>query len=127
MKPKSKTQKKTEANIVRALNDVCEASLETVEGFRWLTHQADYTNFPASLLVTCVFETELDGNTEAHQQVLKGRIQAALLAIGIRFKSVNQQVTFDSEQACERDDEGNWQQRLQRRQGRAVPRNRPLH
>lgn len=127
MKPKSKTQKKTEANIVRVLNQVCDISLNDVSGFRWLTHQVDYTNFPASLLVTCVFETDEELLEGESQEVLKKRIQAGLLSVGIRFKSINQQVVFDSETACEMQDQGDWGRRLERKQGRAVPRNRPLH
>lgn len=127
MKAKSKTQKKTEANIVRVLNDVCEASLDNVQGFRWLTHQVDYTNFPASLLVTCVFETDTDQQRQESQALLRKRIQSHLLNVGIRFKSINRQVVFDSEQACEDQDQGDWHQRLARKQGRAVPRNRPLN
>jgi len=127
LKPKSKTQKKTEANIVRALNEVCESSLDDVQGFRWLTHQVDYTNFPASLLITCVFESDEELQRQDSQLLLKKRIQAELLAIGVRFKSINQQVVFDSEAACDERDQGDWEQRLQRKQGRSVPRNRPLH
>jgi hypothetical protein len=127
-KPKSKTQKKIDGNIVRALTAVCDQSLDDIKGFQWLTHQADYTNFPASLLITCVFRTEDDCaqllQGEDAQRLLK-RIQAGLLKVGIKFKSLSQQVVFDSEEACETQHEGDWAVRLASRQGRAVARNRP--
>ena len=56
-KPQSKTQKKIDNNIRLALTDACEQLLDTIPGFQWLTHQANYSNFPASLLITCVFDT----------------------------------------------------------------------
>lgn len=125
MKPKSKTQKKIDGAIVRVLNNVCEASLDDVEGFCWLTHHADYTNFPASLLVTCVFDNTDTMAVTDGQIMLKKRIQAGLLTVGVKFKSINQQVVFDCESACEEQDHGDWNARLARRVGRAVPRNRP--
>ena len=57
-KPQSKTQKKIDNNVRKALTAACEDCLKDVPGFQWLTHQANYTNFPASLFVTCVFDTD---------------------------------------------------------------------
>ncbi|GAA5316217.1 MAG: hypothetical protein AseanaTS_14220 [Candidatus Pelagadaptatus aseana] len=124
----TKTQKKIDNNIIRVLNQVCDQSLEDVAGFQWLTHQANYTNFPASLLITCVFDTEAN---RVHQieaggcKVLLQRIQSGLLKVGVKFKSLPQQVLFDSEEACEQQHEGDWSVRLASRSGRAVARNRP--
>ena len=57
-KPQSKTEKKIDNNVRLALTSACEQFLEDVPGFQWLTHQANYTNFPATLLITCVFDTQ---------------------------------------------------------------------
>ncbi len=126
--PKSKTQKKIDNNIRIALTSVCEKALDEVSGFEWLTHQANYTNFPASLLITCVFSTD-EALTLAHQEEhtagLQKAIQASLLKVGVKFKSLPRQVVFDSEEACQREDGSDWAQRLARLEGRSVLKNRP--
>jgi len=127
-KSKSKTQKKIDNNIRLALTAACEQTLEDVDGFKWLTHQVDFTNFPASLLITCIFDTQASLDIAVNNndtQILQKLVQAKLLKAGIRLKSLSQQVIFDSEEACERDHDGNWQMRLSTREGRAVAKNRP--
>lgn len=127
-KPQSKTEKKIDNNIRLALTDVCEQALGQIQGFEWLTHQANYTNFPASLLVTCVFDTEENlqiAETSGEMVKLQKLIQAKLLKIGVKFKVLNRQVVFDSEEACETQSEGNWVKRLATREGRSVAKNRP--
>jgi len=127
-KPQSKTQKKIDNNIRLSLTAVCEQALKDVHGFEWLTHQANYTNFPASLFVTCVFDTEENlkkATAESGTQQLRQQIQKSLLKIGVKFKSINQQVCFDSEEACALMDNGDWKTRLDNRNSRAVVGNRP--
>lgn len=127
-KPQSKTQKKIDNNIRLALTEACEQTLEDVPGFQWLTHQADYSNFPASLLVTCVFDTsesQLHAEKVGHALTLRKCIQTKLLKIGIPFKRLEQQVIFDSEEACLLTHGGDWTRRLGSRVGRAVAKNRP--
>lgn len=127
-KPQSKTEKKIDNNIRRALTAVCEQMLKDVAGFQWLTHQADYSNFPASLLITCVFNSDSDwsrGSEVGHLQTIRKRIQAKLLNTGVVLKKLEQQVIFDSEEACDRDHDGDWSLRLASRAGRAVMKNRP--
>ena len=53
-----KTDKKRENQIRMVLTDVCELALKQVDGFQWLTHVVNYSNFPSSLKVTCVFDTD---------------------------------------------------------------------
>ena len=100
-KPKSKTQKKIDNNVRLALTDACEQFLVTTPGFQWLSHQADYSNFPASLLISCVF----DSDENLQQAVQKGLcvnmqnlIQTKLLNIGVKLKAPKQQVIFKSEE-----------------------------
>ncbi|MBU3069712.1 Fis family transcriptional regulator [Aestuariicella sp. G3-2] len=127
-KPQSKTEKKIDNNIRLALTDVCEQALGQLQGFEWLTHQANYTNFPASLVVTCVFDTEDNlqlAEASGEADVLKKQIQAKLLKVGVKFKALNRQVMFDSEEACEAQSGGNWAQRLESRKERSVAKNRP--
>lgn len=127
-KPQSKTQKKIDNRIRLTLTDLCEKFLEEIPGFKWLTHQADYANFPASLLVTCVFDqqatrqkTQQDGSA----QTIRKLIQQDFMGIGIVLKNREQQIIFDDEQSCTDEHQGNWALRLESRRGRAVPRNRP--
>lgn len=124
----SKTQKKTDNTIRHALTDVCEHALKDIHGFEWLTHHADYSNFPASLLITCVFRsddeiTSADG--EGSLDTMRKNIQKRLLKAGIVLKKLDQQVMFDSEEACAAQHDGNWAVRLASRTGRAVAKNRP--
>jgi hypothetical protein len=99
-KPQSKTQKKIDNNVRLALTAACEHFLEDVSGFQWLTHEADYSNFPASLLITCVFDTA-ESQQQARQNgdsdKMQSAIQRQLLKIGVILKIVKQQVIFDSE------------------------------
>ena len=122
-KPQSKTEKKLDNNLCRALTDVCENHFKLIDGFQWLTHQANYTNFPASLLITCVFDTqarqqhvEQAGQLQDMQKI----IQAKLLKIGVRFKALAKQVILDNEESCELEHQGNWDERIDSRAKRSV-------
>lgn len=123
-KPQSKTEKKIDNNVRLALTSACEQFLEDVPGFQWLTHQANYTNFPASLLITCVFDTD-ESQQCADASVIHKLIRSKLLKIGVKLKAPKQQVIFDSEGACAQENDGNWVERLDGRKGRRVVRNRP--
>ena len=52
-----KTDRKLENTLIAALTKVCEAALEEFDGFQWLTHFANYSDFPDSLTIVCVFDT----------------------------------------------------------------------
>lgn len=126
----SKTQKRTENNIRTALTHACEQGLKDIAGFEWLTHQVDYTHFPASLFITCIFSSEQaqqNALAQGHDKKLQKLIVTKLFAIGVKLPDVKQQVVLDNEEACEQDHEGNWKLRLASRKGRQLPRNRPLH
>lgn len=127
-KPQSKTQKKIDHGIRLALANLCDQWLEELPGFQWLTHQADYANFPASLLITCVFDQEASFQQiqqDGADQALRQRIQQTLIKLGVVLKNREQQIIFDDEQSCAAEHDGNWARRLEARKGRAVPRNRP--
>jgi hypothetical protein len=111
----TKTNQKIDSNICKALTLTCEHSLHSIPGFSWLTHRANYTNFPASLIVTCVFETEAEVEEMKIQQLdeqLRSTIQKQLLNVGVVVKNIKQQVRFDSEEACLLQSKGEWPQRL---------------
>jgi hypothetical protein len=111
----TKTNKKIDANICKALTLACESSLHTVPGFLWLTHRVNYTNFPGSLVVTCVFSSNNDITAMQNQQfdqVLRKTIQTHLLKTGVVLKNINNGVRFDSEEACLQQHNGDWESRL---------------
>lgn len=111
----NKTCQKIDNNICKALTNACETSLHEIPGFIWLTHRANYTNFPASLVVTCVFETEVEiEEMKAQQQdeLLRNTILKQLLKVGVVMKNGRQQIHFDSEEACLQHHQGEWSLRL---------------
>jgi len=111
-----KSDKKID-NILRlALTEVCETALEFVPGFQWLTHVVKFPAFPDSLLIVCVFET----NLELDEAKCSGQVDhfARLIdekfhALGIVLKQTKQHIRFDSEENCEKQNGGNWKERFQ--------------
>lgn len=111
----SKTNQKIDNNVCKALTIACESSLHEVAGFVWLTHRANYTNFPGSLVITCVFNTdeEIDAMKALQQdKIMIATIQKQLLKVGVVVKNINKSVRFDSEQACQEYHGGQWADRL---------------
>lgn len=106
-----KSDKKLDKAIRDALNDACEIALDREDGFRWLTHEVNYTSFPASLRIVCVYGTD-EQRHSADIAWLRELIKSHLQAIDIRLKDASKQISFDTEQACERDHDGNWAKRL---------------
>ena len=43
-----KTDKKIENQLILVLTAVCETALKEIDGFQWLTHLVEYTDFPNS-------------------------------------------------------------------------------
>ncbi|WP_299773040.1 Fis family transcriptional regulator [uncultured Pseudoteredinibacter sp.] len=123
-KPRSKTEKKIDNNIRQALTVACDHFLEDIPGFQWLTHQVNYTNYPASLLITCVFDT-MENSKNADIASIQKLVLTKLLKIGVKLKSPERQIIFDSEEACTMENAGQWAERLEKTKGRALPKNRP--
>lgn len=111
----SKTNQKLDDNICKALTIACESSLHDIVGFSWLTHRVNYTNFPGSLVITCVFNTdeEIEAMLALKQdEILRATIQKQLLKVGVVVKNIKLCVRFDSEHACELQHGGQWSERL---------------
>ncbi len=110
-----KTDRKIDNALCQALTIVCEKALETVPGFKWLTHRVDYARFPESLAITCVFDSR-ENLTKAKalqlDQQLSGLIQAELGRIDIMLPRVHKHLRFDTQEDCEREHFGKWQERL---------------
>ena len=110
-----KTDKKLESTLITALTEVCNEALEAFNGFQWLTHFANYSHFPDSLVVVCVFDTNEHlekmyqkdtGDTFRH--MLKSKLES----IDIRLKNIDSHVKFDTEEACEKENDGRWNKRF---------------
>lgn len=115
-----KSDKTIENTLVKVLTQVCEESLKSIEGFQWLTHiscksGANYKDFPRSLTVICVFETQnqiaklLD--SPQHQDLINNII-SRLSSAGIQLPNKQKHIKFDSEEACNLKHGGNWANRL---------------
>ncbi|MBU3003371.1 Fis family transcriptional regulator [Paraglaciecola arctica] len=111
----NKTVKKLDNNVVKALTIVCETAKDQIVGFEWLTHSADYSNFPSSLVITCVLDNVLSLElmlASQQDQELRKHIQKQLLKAGFLLKDVRRHVFFDTEEACLLEHNGDWKRRL---------------
>ena len=110
-----KTDRKLDNAISAALTEACELALEEFDGFSWLTHQVNYQRFPESLRLVCVFEHDAQIATlreAGRDAALQRMLVAALDEVGVKLQSPAKNVHFDSEEACARDNAGNWAKRL---------------
>lgn len=106
-----KTDKKTDNALREVLTEVCDIALENYHGFKWLTHFANYNNFPDSLSIVCIYDTnEQLGKTNVNG--LRILINEKLLSIDITIKDIGAQVNFDTEENCNNENNGKWNERL---------------
>ena len=104
-----KADKKIENSARKALAEVCELALDEVAGFKWITHIANYSSFPDSLSVVCVFDTnsDLSNAYDTHNaDFLRSLIKEKLSNVVIQIKYIRQHVTFDAEEACQNENGG---------------------
>ena len=110
-----KTDKKTDNQLRKVLTEVCEVALKEIDGFQWLTHLVDYSNFPNSLKIVCVFDTNDDlakFQSGDSKKELTQLVQTKLNQISINLKKLSEHIAYDTEENCERDHRGNWAKRL---------------
>lgn len=104
-----------EREMVASLTEACAIAQSEIVGFAWLTHQVDLDDFPASLRITWVFTDDTD-----KARALAGEAKARMIALtaqalsdaGIVLDHVAWHLRFDSEEACWRDQGGDWNRRL---------------
>jgi len=106
-----KTDKKIENSLRQALTEACETALVKYEGFQWLTHFVNYGDFPASLLIVCVYDTNAH-LAKTDKEGMRALIKEKLASIGIKMKDCRQQVRFDTEEDCDNDNDGRWNERF---------------
>ncbi|QIR06019.1 MULTISPECIES: Fis family transcriptional regulator [Salinivibrio] len=94
-----KTDKKYDKAIREALTEVCELTMENIEGFEWLTHEVNYQRFPQSLIVRLMFKDQQTlasfKRSDDYQAVLND-IQTRLTAAGVTLKNINQHIELDT-------------------------------
>ena len=110
-----KSDKKIDNQLRLVLTNVCELALKDIDGFQWLTHLVDYSNFPKSLKVVCVFDT--NNNLERclqsdNKDKLTMLIQTEFKNIGINVKNITKHICYDTEEDCTKYNNGNWAHRL---------------
>lgn len=110
-----KSDKKMDNAVRIALTNVCEVALVEVSGFQWITHFANYSSFPNSLSVVCVFDTNEDLSIALktrQDDYLRNLIKEKLGAASIDIRDIKRHVSFDTEEACKKDNDGKWHQRF---------------
>ncbi|MBU2887348.1 hypothetical protein KO507_16400 [Gilvimarinus agarilyticus] len=106
-----KTDKKLDNQLCRELTKVCELAKDCYAGFEWLTHWVNYQDFPASLVVLCVYDTDAQ-LASADRTGVRRLVATGLHSMGVELADLSRQVRFDSEESCAREDNGRWQKRL---------------
>ena len=81
------------------------------DGFTWLTHFVNYYDFPHSLSIVCVFNTNED-LSKADVEGLHTIINDELISHDIRIKDIRRHICFDTEENCERVNNGKWHERF---------------
>lgn len=110
-----KTDKKIDNQLRLVLTDVCEIALKEINGFLWLTHLVNYSNFPKSLKVVCVFDTNENLSyfmSKDSKKELTSLIQVKLHEVDVKVKNVTDHILYDTEENCEKEHNGKWADRL---------------
>jgi hypothetical protein len=111
-----KTDKKIDNKVRCVLTEVCEIALKDIDGFVWLTHLVSYSNFPSSLKVVCVFDTNDSLSVFMSQKMhitLNALIGSKLKEADVEVKNIMDHVFYDTQQNCEKEHNGQWAKRLE--------------
>lgn len=106
-----KTDKKIDNAMTAALTEVCDIALKEYQGFKWLTHFANYNYFPGSLSVVCVYDTN-DHLATTDREGMGTLIKQKLAAIDVKIKDIHQHISFDTEENCNNENNGKWHERF---------------
>ncbi|HDZ58380.1 MAG TPA: hypothetical protein ENI17_05065 [Pseudomonas xinjiangensis] len=110
-----RAQGMTDRLLVSSLTRACETAKSEIIGFTWLTHEVDYHAFPSSLQIVWVFDTQ--ANLAEALEIGQGKrmyelTAQALAEADVAVGKVEAHVRFDTEEACQKFSDGNWQSRL---------------
>ena len=110
-----KSDKKIDNQLRILLTEICETALESIDGFQWITHVVNYSLFPQSLRIVCVFDSNesLEKYLQSdNSQQLSSSITKALSQMGLKFKNIDKHMLLDTEENCDEQQDGNWARRL---------------
>lgn len=110
-----KSDKKLDNQLRALLMYVCETALKDTKGFQWLTHSVNYDQFPASLRLTCVFDTDEQLSAylgSSGKLRLLNLMQDAFKGTPFAIKKLEKHIRYDTEERCAREHQGNWARRL---------------
>ncbi len=96
-----KSDKKIENQLRIVLTDICETTLKNFNGFEWLAHNVNYSHFPNSLKVICVFDTNdnLSRFIKSNScRELGTLVQKKFFSIGINLKNITHHISYDTEE-----------------------------
>ncbi|MGM0953041.1 MAG: hypothetical protein ACQEW7_08680 [Pseudomonadota bacterium] len=108
-------QHQMERQLIVSLTEVCEAAKAQIPGFDWLTHDNGNHEFPAGLRVTWIFDTQANLDralANGDDQRMRELTRVALEETGIEFQLIPACLQFDSEEACQKSQGGDWLARL---------------
>ena len=108
-------QESAETRLVASLTRACEVAKQEIPGFVWLTHEADRNFTPGSLHVVWIFETQAQLAHALETGLGKrmyGLTAHAFTEAAIAITAAQAHVSFDTEEACQQHNGGNWQTRL---------------
>jgi hypothetical protein len=111
-------QARIERRLVATLTEACETAKAQIVGFEWLTHEVDFNEFPSSLRVVWVFDTQANMNQALASGQGERMVELTAIALSeadVLVSPVSAHVQFDSEEQCQRANGGNWQKRLARK------------
>lgn len=107
-----------ERRLIATLTEACETAKAQIVGFEWLTHEVDYDEFPSSLRVVWIFDTQANKDQALASGQGERMVELTAMALNdadVLVSPVAAHVQFDSEEQCQRANGGNWQQRLTRK------------
>ncbi|MFT6463853.1 MAG: hypothetical protein ACJARL_000640 [Halopseudomonas sp.] len=109
------TSPQAEERLVTSLTRACELAKLEIPGFLWLTHEGDRNLSPGNLHVVWIFDTQAS-LAHALETGLGKRMYEltaqAFTEAAIAVRAAEAHVSFDTEEACQRHNNGNWQARL---------------
>lgn len=110
-----KTDKKLDNELIKILTHVCETELKSFIGFQWLTHTTNYSNFPKSLRIICVFDNNQNLQniiSTSNEALIRSAILKAVAGLEVKVKHSDRLIDFDTQENCDRQHDGNWAKRL---------------
>lgn len=92
-----KIDKKIDNKLRSVLTEVCDFALQNIAGYQWISHTVNYSSFPESLIITCVFDDQENALQAKQQGEILALIVKALADASINLVSPQKQICFEVE------------------------------